>query len=90
LRQPEPRTVFWLSADAYYNVGGKTSIDGTPQDNAASTLRVRSAMGFRLWRGADLGLNYERIAAKLPATRILRPSASNFDNSGEADVPMIC
>jgi len=55
---------FWLSADAYYNVGGETSIDGTPQDNAASTLRVGAGMGSRLWRGADLGLNYERVVAK--------------------------
>jgi hypothetical protein len=39
---------FWLSADAYYNVGGETSIDGTPQDNAASTLRVGAGMGLRL------------------------------------------
>src|SRR5580704_14886701 len=37
---------FWLSADAYYNVGGETSTDGTPQDNAASTLRVGAGMGL--------------------------------------------
>ena len=55
---------FWLSADAYYNVGGETRIDGTPQDNAASTLRVGAGVGLRLWRGADLGLNYERVVAK--------------------------
>jgi len=55
---------FWLSADAYYNVGGETSIDGTPQDNAASTLRVGGGMGLRLWRGADVKLNYERVVAK--------------------------
>ena len=30
----------WLSADAYYNVGGETRIDGTNQDNMANTLRV--------------------------------------------------
>jgi hypothetical protein len=55
---------FWLSADAYYNVGGETSIDGTPQDNAASKLRVGAGMGLRLWRGADLGLNCERVVAR--------------------------
>jgi hypothetical protein len=54
----------WLSADAYYNAGGETSIDGTPQDNAASTLRLGAGMGLRLWRGGDLGLNYERVVAK--------------------------
>jgi len=55
---------FWLSADAYYNVGGETSIDGTPQDNAASTLRIGGGFGLRLWRGGDLGLNYERVVTK--------------------------
>jgi hypothetical protein len=55
---------FWLSADAYYNVGGETSIDGTGQDNMANTLRVGAGMGLRIWRGADLILNYERVVAK--------------------------
>ena len=54
----------WLSVDAYYNVGGETSIDGTGQDNMANTLRIGAGMGLRLWRGADLGLNYERVVAK--------------------------
>ena len=54
----------WLSLDAFYNVGGETSIDGLGQDNMANTLRVGVGMGLRLWRGADLGLNYERVVAK--------------------------
>ena len=54
----------WLSADAYYNVGGETSIDGISQDNMANTLRVGAGMGLRIWRGADLVLNYERVVAK--------------------------
>jgi outer membrane putative beta-barrel porin/alpha-amylase len=54
----------WLSADAYYNVGGETSIDGTGQDNMANTLRVGAGMGLRLWRGADLVFNYEFVVAK--------------------------
>ena len=29
----------WLSADAYYNLGGETSIDGIKQNNAANTLK---------------------------------------------------
>ena len=58
----------WLSLDAFYNVGGETSIDGFGQDNMANTLRVGAGMGLRLWRGADLGLNYERVVAK-PAGR---------------------
>ena len=55
---------FWLSADAYYNGGGETSIDGAPQDNAASTLRLGGGMGLGLWRGADFALNYEHVVAK--------------------------
>ena len=72
---------FWFSADAYYNVGGETSIDGTPQDNAASTLRVGAGMGLRLWRGADLGLNYERVVAKPsgePDSQTIRLSLRQF------------
>jgi hypothetical protein len=38
--------------------------DGTPLDNAASTLRVGACTGLRLWNGADLGVNYERVVAK--------------------------
>jgi hypothetical protein len=56
----------WLSADAYYNVGGETSIDDVQQDNMANTLRIGAGMGLRLWRGADLGLNYERVVGKPP------------------------
>jgi hypothetical protein len=54
----------WLSADAYYNLGGETRIDGVEQANMANTLRIGAGMGLRLWRGADLGLNYERVVAK--------------------------
>ena len=54
----------WLSADAYYNVGGETSIDGVPQGNAADTLRLGAGMGARLWRGGDIVLNAESVVAK--------------------------
>jgi hypothetical protein len=56
----------WLSTDAYYNLGGETSIDGIAQGNMASTLRLGTGMGLRLWRGADFVLNYERVVAKPP------------------------
>jgi Putative MetA-pathway of phenol degradation len=56
--------VWWLSLDAFYNLGGETGIDGFGQDNMANTLRIGAGMGLRLWRGADLGLNYERVVAK--------------------------
>jgi hypothetical protein len=54
----------WVSADAYYNIGGETKIDGVPQDNMANTLRLGAGAGLRLWRGGDLILNYERVVAK--------------------------
>jgi hypothetical protein len=54
----------WLSADAYYNVGGETSIDGMAQGNAANTLRLGGGMGAQLWPGGDLVLNAESVVAK--------------------------
>jgi hypothetical protein len=54
----------WLSADAYYNIGGETSIDGARQGNAADTLRLGAGMGARLWPGGDLVLNAESVVAK--------------------------
>jgi hypothetical protein len=54
----------WLSADAYYNVGGETSIDGIEQSNMANTLRLGAGVGLALWRGGDVSVNYERVVAK--------------------------
>ncbi len=54
----------WLSADAYYNIGGETSIDGVTQRNAAETLRLGAGMGVGVWRGGDVVLNYDRTVAK--------------------------
>lgn len=54
----------WLSADAYYNVGGETSIDDVPQGNAADTLRLGPGMGVSLWPGGDMVLNAESVVAK--------------------------
>jgi hypothetical protein len=54
----------WVSADAYYNVGGETSIDGVSQHNAADTLRLGLGMGLTVWAGGDVTLNYERVVAK--------------------------
>ena len=58
----------WVSADAYYNVGGETSIDGVSQHNAADTLRLGLGMGLTVWAGGDVTLNYERVVAK-PASQ---------------------
>jgi len=54
----------WVSGDAYYNVGGETSIDGVNQNNAADTLRLGVGMGLGVWGGGDMILNYERLVAK--------------------------
>jgi hypothetical protein len=54
----------WGSADAYYSIGGETSIDGVGQENAANTLRLGVGIGLSLWAGGDLIVNYERVVAK--------------------------
>ena len=59
-------SALWVSADAYYNIGGETSIDGVSQHNAANTLRLGLGMGLMVWAGGDIGLNYERVVAKPP------------------------
>jgi hypothetical protein len=53
----------WVSADAYYNVGGETSVDGAAQGNAADTLRLGAGIGG-LWAGGDLIVGYDRVVAK--------------------------
>jgi Putative MetA-pathway of phenol degradation len=55
---------FWMSVDAYYNVGGETSVDGVDQRDAANTLRLGGGMGLRVWPGGEAVLNYERVVAK--------------------------
>jgi hypothetical protein len=57
-------TALWVSADAYYNLGGATSIDGVNQRNAANTLRLGAGVGWRVWAGGDVTLNYERVVTK--------------------------
>ncbi len=56
--------LLWVSADAYYNVGGETSIDGVGQHNAADTVRLGVGMGVTTWPGGDVILNYDRVVAK--------------------------
>ena len=57
-------SALWVSADAYYNVGGETSVDGVSQHNAANTLRFGLGMGLSVWAGGDVILNYDRVVAK--------------------------
>lgn len=64
----------WLSADAYYNVGGESYVAGTSQDDAANTLRLGAGTGTRLWQGAQLMLNYDQVVAR-PAGQ---PEGKNF------------
>jgi hypothetical protein len=53
-----------VSADAYYNIGGETTVDGVRQHNAANTLRLGLGMGLTIWAGGDVVLNYDRVVAK--------------------------
>ena len=53
----------WLSADALQSRRRDEHRWNEP-DNMANTLRIGAGMGLRLWRGADMGLNYERVVAK--------------------------
>jgi hypothetical protein len=56
------------------------SIDGIEQGNMANTLKIGAGMGLR-WRGADLGLNYERVVAKPsgePDSQTIRLSLRQF------------
>jgi hypothetical protein len=62
--------------DGYYNVARETSVDGIEQDNIANTLSVGAGMGLRLWRGTDLGLNYERVVPSPLESLIPKPCAS--------------
>jgi hypothetical protein len=64
----------WLSADAYYNVGGETRVSGQGQDNAADTLRLGVGAGLRLWSGGQLMLNYDRVVIKPES----QPEGANF------------
>ena len=71
----------WLSADAYYNVGGETSIDGVGQRDAADTLRLGAGLGLRIWAGVDVILNYERVVAKpagQPDAQTIRMTVRRF------------
>ncbi|MGO9702199.1 MAG: hypothetical protein ACLPX7_23395 [Xanthobacteraceae bacterium] len=40
---------------------------GAAQDNMSNTLGVGAGMGLRLWRGAELIVNYEAVAPPKPS-----------------------
>ena len=73
----------WLSLDAFYNLGGETSIDGLGQDNMANTLRIGAGMGLRLWRAPTLASTTSASSPNPRANPIRRPSASPSGNCGE-------
>ena len=54
----------WVSARRFLQCRRRDEHRRIGQDNMANTLRVGAGLGLRLWRGADLGLNYERVVAK--------------------------
>ena len=43
---------------------GETRVSGVAQDNAADTLRLGVGAGIRLWKGAQLMLNYDQVIIK--------------------------
>ncbi len=49
----------WLTADAYYDRGGRTVLDGALQDNAADRWRLGTGLGLRLPSVGTLFLNYD-------------------------------
>ena len=50
---------FWLTADAYYDRGGETVLDGAAQDNAADTWRLGAGLGLRVGTIGTLFVNYD-------------------------------
>ena len=76
----------WLSADAYYNVGGETSIDGISQDNMANTLRVGAGMGYAFGAVPTSCSIMSAWSPSLPESRMRRPYASPSGSCGEAKV----
>lgn len=50
----------WLSADAYWNLGGSTTRPGGDRE-VINTLRTGAGLGLRAWRGAQVMLDPDRI-----------------------------
>ena len=55
---------FWVSADAYYDIGGETALDGKGQDDAADTLRAGLGFGLRLPGRVQLMMNADQVIAR--------------------------
>jgi hypothetical protein len=71
----------WVSADAYYSIGGETRIDDATQGNAANSLRLGVGSGLRVWTGGEVVFNYEQIVAKpsgQPDSRTFRLKIQQF------------
>lgn len=74
----------WLSADAYYNVGGETSIDGIAQDNMASTLRLGTGMGCAYGAAQTSFSITSASSPSLLGSQMRKPYASPSGSCGEA------
>jgi hypothetical protein len=55
---------FWVSLDAYYDLGGETFRNGVGRNDAANTVRLGAGVGVRTWKGGQIMLNYDRTVAK--------------------------
>jgi hypothetical protein len=75
----------WLSLDAFYNVGGETSIDGLGQDKMANTLRLGAPAWACVYGVAPTLASTTSAWSPNPrANLIRRPCASPSGNCGEA------
>ena len=74
----------WLSVDAFYNVGGETSIDGFGQDNMANTLKSAPAWACACGAAPTLASTTNAWSPSPSESRTRRPCASRSDNCGEA------
>jgi hypothetical protein len=61
-RPCEPQHRVWLSADAYYNAGGETSIDGVLRTMPPTRCDWARAWARVLWPGGDVVLNAESVS----------------------------
>jgi hypothetical protein len=65
----------WFSADAFYDLGGETFVDGIGQENAADTLRLGVGLGLRLPSVGQLFIACDQAVSTpsgQPDTRALR------------------
>lgn len=71
---------FWLSADAFYSIGGATSVNGEWQDNGQSTLRIGASGSYNLTPVDAISLTFNSIVAKRDHTPGGQAVSINFSH----------